>query len=70
MTNIIRILLLTKLTMSTVLAAPDTGLPFATWTNAELVLNNGVIQRTIKLPGWEGIFLTKETKPVQGQFRI
>lgn len=42
---------------------------FASWTNTELILNNGVIKRTIKLPASEGSFLTTAYKPVMGDFR-
>ena len=41
--------------------------PFANWTNSELVLNNGLVQRTIKLPASEGHFLTTLYKPVEGE---
>ncbi|GAB3642631.1 glycoside hydrolase family 36 protein [Spirosoma arcticum] len=41
--------------------------PFAKWTNSELILNNGLVQRTIKLPVAEGPFLTTLYKPVQGE---
>ncbi len=37
-------------------AHPLAGQPFAKWTNSELVLNNGLVQRTIKLPAAEGPF--------------
>ncbi|UFH57951.1 glycoside hydrolase family 36 protein [Spirosoma sp. KNUC1025] len=43
--------------------------PFAKWTNAELSLSNGIVQRTIKLPASDGHFLTTEYKPVTGEFR-
>ena len=42
--------------------------PVATWTSLELVLNNGIVQRTIKLPAQEGNFLTTDYKPVKGDF--
>jgi len=42
--------------------------PFAKWTKTELVLDNGVVQRTIKLPSPEGNFLTTSYKPVNGDF--
>jgi alpha-galactosidase len=42
--------------------------PFATWTKSELVLNNGVVKRTIKLPAGTGPFVTIAYKPVQGSF--
>ena len=32
--------------------------PFAKWTKTELVLDNGIVQRTIKLPSPEGSFVT------------
>ena len=42
--------------------------PFAAWTKSELVLNNGVVKRTIKLPAGSGPFVTIAYKPVQGSF--
>jgi len=41
---------------------------FAKWTKTELTLNNGVVQRIIKLPAAEGQFLTTSYKPVTGDF--
>ncbi|MES1213878.1 MAG: alpha-galactosidase [Bacteroidota bacterium] len=42
--------------------------PFASWTNNELKLNNGIIERTIKLPPGTGHFITSTYKPVKGDF--
>ena len=42
--------------------------PFATWTNSELHLNNGVVERIISLPAIGGHFLTTAYKPVKGDF--
>jgi alpha-galactosidase len=42
--------------------------PFAKWTKTELILNNGIVQRTIKLPSDEGNFMTTSYKPVNGNF--
>ena len=42
--------------------------PFAKWTKSELLLNNGVVQRTIKLPAETGNLLTTLYKPVIGDF--
>ena len=42
---------------------------FARWNASELILNNGIVQRIIKLPASEGHFLTTEYKPVTGQFK-
>jgi len=42
--------------------------PFAKWTKTELILDNGVVQRTIKLPSPEGNFVTTSYKPVNGDF--
>lgn len=42
---------------------------YAKWPNTELILNNGVVQRTITLPGEKGNFLTTSYKPVTGDFR-
>ena len=43
--------------------------PFAQWTKNELTLNNGVVQRIIKLPNPQGDFLTTSYKPVAGDFQ-
>jgi alpha-galactosidase len=43
--------------------------PFAKWTDAELVLNNGIVQRTIKLPSSNGNLITSLYKPVNGDFK-
>lgn len=43
--------------------------PFAKWTKTELTLNNGIVQRIIKLPSPEGNFLTTSYKPVAGEFK-
>jgi alpha-galactosidase len=43
--------------------------PFAKWTKTELILNNGIVQRVIKLPSDEGQFLTTSYKPVTGEFQ-
>jgi alpha-galactosidase len=42
--------------------------PFAKWTKTELTLNNGIIQRSIKLPSTDGNLLTTSYKPVIGDF--
>ena len=42
--------------------------PFAKWTKTELVLNNGIVQRTINLPSISGNFITVSYKPVEGDF--
>ena len=41
---------------------------FAKWSKTELILNNGIVQRIIKLPAAEGQFLTASYKPVTGDF--
>jgi alpha-galactosidase len=43
--------------------------PYAKWTKTELILNNGVVQRTIKLPSPEGNLITTSYKPVEGDFK-
>lgn len=43
--------------------------PFAKWTKSELLLNNGVVQRTIKLPNETGNLITTLYKPVEGEFK-
>jgi len=42
---------------------------FASWTKSELILNNGLVERTIRLPSGKGNFLTTAYKPVKGAFR-
>ncbi len=44
------------------------GKPFAKWTSATLTLNNGLVERSIKLPNPTGSFLTTVYKPVVGEF--
>jgi len=46
-----------------------TAIPFAKWSNSELTLNNGIVQRIIKLPDPKGNFLTTSYKPVTGDFQ-
>ncbi len=43
--------------------------PFAKWSETELVLNNGVVQRVIKLPSADSTFLTLSYKPLTGDFK-
>jgi alpha-galactosidase len=43
--------------------------PFASWTQQQLVLNNGIIQRMIQLPVNSGSCLTTSYKPVEGEFQ-
>ena len=42
---------------------------FAKWTNTELTLDNGLVQRIIKLPTTGGNFITTSYKPVTGEFK-
>lgn len=77
MKNILTLFLLNTLTLGIILAVPvaqhsgpvATDRPFAKWTNSELLLNNGIVQRTIKLPASAGNFLTTAYKPVAGDFK-
>lgn len=63
-------LLLTALTLCSILGVSLAATPpYASWTDSELLLNNGVVQRTIKLPAQEGNFLTTVYKPVVGDFK-
>ena len=41
---------------------------YARWTDVELKLNNGIVQRTINLPKATGQFFTSLYKPVNGEF--
>lgn len=43
--------------------------PFASWTKNELILNNGLVQRVIKLPAHSGPFVTISYKPANGDFK-
>jgi alpha-galactosidase len=45
------------------------GAPFAKWTKTELVLNNGIVMRSIRLPSPDGNFMTSVYKPAEGDFR-
>ena len=42
---------------------------FAKWTNTELTFNNGIVQRTLKLPTTTGNFITTTYKPTKGDFK-
>lgn len=42
---------------------------FATWTKTELILNNGIVKRTISLPSYDSNYLTTSYSPVDGNFR-
>lgn len=57
------------LVISVLCANSAVSAPFAQWTKTELTLNNGVVQRVIKLPSDEGQFLTTSYKPVTGEFQ-
>lgn len=61
--------LLNLLLLSVALAGHAPVPPYAKWTNSELTLTNGVVQRTINLPASGGPFLTTVYKPVAGDFR-
>ena len=73
MSNFLCILLLNSLTLLGRQAATQAPKhlepPYAKWTTAELTLNNGAVQRTIKLPASEGSFLTTLYKPVNGEHK-
>lgn len=43
--------------------------PFALWTKNELILNNGIVQRNIKLPASMGSYGSTSYKPVRGEFK-
>ncbi|MFZ1529018.1 MAG: glycoside hydrolase family 36 protein [Ferruginibacter sp.] len=42
--------------------------PFALWTKTQLKLNNGLVERIIKLPAENGGFVTSSYKPVTGDY--
>ncbi len=50
-------------------AAAAVSAPFAHWTKSELILDNGLVKRVIKLPSPAGNFLTKSYQPVTGEFK-
>ncbi len=50
------------------MSAVVTAQPFASWTKNELKLNNGLVERTIKLPSDKGNFVTTLYQPTQGAF--
>ncbi|CAN5572669.1 hypothetical protein BH10BAC4_BH10BAC4_05440 [soil metagenome] len=63
-------LLIILIVFSIEIISSNAQTPFATWTNTELKLSNGVVQRTIKLPSpTNGNYLTTSYKPVEGEFR-
>jgi alpha-galactosidase len=54
-----------------ILTFSETGIannPFAKWTKTDLILCNGIVSRTIKLPSPGGSFLTLIYKPLNGDF--
>ncbi|MBC7889681.1 MAG: alpha-galactosidase [Ferruginibacter sp.] len=52
-----------------IISALGSAQPYASWTKAELKLNNGLVERTIKLPADKGKFITSLYKPVVGVFK-
>ena len=42
---------------------------FANWTDTQLTLTNGIVTRTLQLPGEREKFLTTSYKPVEGDFK-
>lgn len=64
MKNLICMLIICFLSLQVVSAAP-----FAKWTKTELTLDNGIVQRVIKLPAEKGNFITTSYKPVSGEFK-
>lgn len=60
----LRLLLINLLTVNLIFAQE----PFAKWTKNELILNNGIVQRNIKLPLSMGSFGTTLYKPKTGEF--
>ena len=69
MKSCLLIYLLMTLLVRVGLAAPAVDQPFAKWTASELQLNNGIVQRTIKLPAPNGTLLTTLYKPIAGDFQ-
>ncbi len=50
-------------------AAAAIAQPYASWTASELKLNNGLVERIVKLPGTKGSLSTTSYKPIQGDFK-
>ncbi len=50
------------------MCAVVTAQPFASWTKNELKLNNGLVERTIKLPANKGNFVTTLYQPTESGF--
>ena len=65
MTKLCIVLLGSLLTIQSDLAAQ----PYASWTKAELRLNNGLVERIIQLPSVQEHFITTSYKPVEGAFK-
>ncbi|WP_373523325.1 glycoside hydrolase family 36 protein [Aquiflexum sp.] len=42
---------------------------YAKWTDSELILNNGIVERNISLPSKDGKFITKTYRPLDGEFK-
>ena len=59
------LLLLSVFTMQVCLAQQ----PFAKWTDKELILDNGIVQRTIQLPATTGKFITTSYHPISTDFK-
>lgn len=59
------LLLISVFTMQVCLAQQ----PFAKWTDKELILDNGIVQRTIQLPATAGKFITTSYHPINADFK-
>jgi alpha-galactosidase len=51
-----------------VLSVSANSAPFARWSDTRVILDNGIVERTISLPASGGSFLTTSYKPVNGGF--
>src|SRR5690348_10573330 len=51
------------------ISSPAFAQPFASWTKRDLRLNNGIVERIIRLPLDTGNFNTTSYKPVHGDFK-
>jgi alpha-galactosidase len=57
------------ITLNTIIASPAfSSDSFANWTSTELILDNGLVRRIIKLPGENGNLVTTSYKPAKGEF--
>ena len=57
-----------SMTLSLILISSSAVSQYASWTKSELLLDNGIVKRMIKLPTGNENYLTTLYKPVDGNF--